>query len=501
MEDAPDTSDHLFSLKRNAIHALGILSNLNEQRKNASHYCDVQISTSDQREFWAHKLILDVFTDFFDEHSRFTLSDVDSECMHAFLEFVYTGREPRMNAENALRYMRASIRLGLHQISRIALEFSVENLFDVLSSNYFCSLSFDEFSILPVFEESVALDKLEESKYRRVIRRWVSFEPELRLSMVRRLEALFSRLWTIDDQDRALGIRVDVLGRSNLVQFNFQDGKWYQCEYSCKACNLSENCLQHVQQMALYKKDYFLFRDKTNNIYCSSSELKRIWNKSSTLGTLIAPNCVTLKQFKGQVYAFFDCLKKWNGEMKKFEVVLSKEVIIRQKFTVVDFTLDDRNPNIYLLGSFEASPTKMGLLTVRHGENPFFVSLPEDQPVTSIVTGGDDHLIVYGTNSHNAEGEVFVYDLNEKHFRYDLYESHRLDGDACLFRLNYRMYSMVSTDGEPEHKLYRVTRFPMAIDEEVKTYKYNVGENQAYIKAVCICPSKPYHSIMYGAES
>lgn len=220
-----------------------------------------------------------------------------------------------------------------------------------------------------------------------------------------------------------------------------------------------------------------------------------------TTGTLISPNCISLKQLKGHVYAFFDCLKKWNGELKKFEVILPKEVILGQKFTVIDFTLDDRNTNVYLLGAFESSPKKMGILTVRHGENPYYVPLPEEQAVKSVLTGGDDHLIVYGTSSHEVEGEVFVYDLNEKCFRQDLYQSHRLDADGCIFRLNYKTYSMVSTDGEPEHKLYRVARFPMAIDEECKQFRYNIGENQAFIKAVCICTSQSYLSVLYGAES
>lgn len=92
----------------------------------------------------------------------------------------------------------------------------------MLTSDYFCSLSYDEFSILPIFEESVALDKLEESKYRCVIRRWVSHDPESRVPMAPLLEKLFSKLWTLDDYERALAISVDVLGMANLVQFNFQ---------------------------------------------------------------------------------------------------------------------------------------------------------------------------------------------------------------------------------------------------------------------------------------
>ena len=91
-----------------------------------------------------------------------------------------------------------------------------------MSGQYFCSLPFDKVSALPIFDESYLLDKLKESKYRRIIHKWVSVDPETRLDFRSDMENLFSKLWTLEDHERALGLSVSPEGLTNFVQFNTQ---------------------------------------------------------------------------------------------------------------------------------------------------------------------------------------------------------------------------------------------------------------------------------------
>lgn len=48
---------------------------------------------------------------------------------------------------------------------------------------------------------------------------------------------------------------------------------------------------------------------------------------------------------QGLCVGLFLCLKKRHAETNKFEIILSKGIILKQKFTTIDFTREDRDLN------------------------------------------------------------------------------------------------------------------------------------------------------------
>lgn len=222
---------------------------------------------------------------------------------------------------------------------------------------------------------------------------------------------------------------------------------------------------------------------------------------------MVGSNCLALKQFDGQIYAMFDCFRKWNGESKKFETLIAKDAFQRLELTVRDFTLDDRNSNIYLLVVSQTDSTSAGILTYvsSASDNPTMVSYAKLSNATSILTVSDEHLLVYGGSetefSEPSEGAVYAYHIGRQLFHQELFLNKTFDtSKGTLFRLNNKVYSMTTTIDRTEKERYQVKVFPLKYDEEQFGTSARTDTSVCTVKAVCVFPRKAYHDMVYGSQ-
>ena len=216
-------------------------------------------------------------------------------------------------------------------------------------------------------------------------------------------------------------------------------------------------------------------------------------------------HCTSLKQIDGHIYGLFDTFKKWNGESRKFETIIPKEVFHRFEVNVRDFTVDDRNTNIYFLCTSQSDPNCTGILTYAHNpENPLMVSYAGLAAATSVLSASDDHLLIHGNSAATSDfpdGDVYAYDIAQKQFNQDLYQNQKFNARGVLFRLNNKIYSLLtSTIDDAGLQHCQVRQFRLKYDECKLDEVDRIDESISFVKAVCVCPRKAYFDTIYGSH-